>query len=328
MHLNSMVFIDANPNSPIKQEHKESLQKTAPECEILYFKSLDEMMDSRQSADAVFIWPPVTPRFVQWCYDAPDLKWIHLLISGVDSIMSTEAGKMDKLRISSTKGIHGPPMSDQALAYIFSFLRRIPSAVRSQIKREWDAGLMPKCAESFDKTVGLVGLGAIGQEIARKCKLLGMRVIAAKRNPIDCRWVDECLSIQNLDALLEQSDFVILILPLTAESRGMIGMEQLKRMKNSAYLINIARGGIVDQNALVDALRTGMIAGAALDVFKSEPLPPEDPLWDFDNVIITPHSAPGSKYYMDRAVEVVTENIRRYLNDEPILYEVDKTAGI
>ena len=328
MQLKTIAFIDANPNSPIKPEHKLMLQNTAPDSELLFFESIKEMMNTCRDLDALFMWPDITPEFVQWCSDAVSLKWIHMFISGVDAIMASDVGKMDKIRISSTKGIHGPPMSDQTLAYIFSFLRQIPAGVRSQMKQEWNSGLMKICDESFSKTVGLIGLGAIGQEIARKCKLLGMRVIAAKRNPIDCQWVDECMNISMLNTLLEQSDFVILILPLTDESRNMIGIEELKKMKRSAYLINIARGGIVDHDALIGALKSGQIAGAALDIFEKEPLPPENPLWGFDNVIITPHTSPHSPYYMDRAIKVIGENLGRYLKDDPLLFEVDKKAGV
>ena len=328
MHLKTLAFIDAHPSISITPEHKEIIQKAAPDSEILIYKSVDEMMNARKDADALFTFPPRTSGFAQWCENAPSLKWIHIMISGVDSVMSTEVGKMEKVRISSTKGIHGPSLSDTALAFIFSFLRQIPASVRSQMKNEWNAGIRAKCEESTDKTVGLIGLGAIGQEIARRCKLLGMRVIAAKRSPIDCQWVDECMSILKLDSLLEQSDFVILILPLTEESRNLIGMAQLKKMKKSAYLINLARGGILDHDALMEALRAGEIAGAALDTFEVEPLPAESPLWGFENIIISHHTSPSSPYYMDRAIGVASENIRRYLRDEPLLYEVDKKIGL
>lgn len=327
MRLNKIAFIDTNSNMPIKPEHKKLLAEAAPESELVFYKDVDELVSSCKNADAIFMWPSITPGFVQWCANAADLKWIHMFTSGVDAIMASDIGKMD-LRISSTKGIHGAPMSDQTLAYIFAFLRQFPRGIRAQAARKWDLELMSLCDESFNKTVGLVGLGAIGQEIARKCKLLGMRVIAAKRHPIDCEWVDECMNISRLDDLLEQSDFVILILPLTDESRHIIGAEQLKKMKKSAYLINIARGGVLDHDALVEALRANEIAGAALDIFEVEPLPPENPLWDFDNVIISHHTSPHSPYYMDRAVTVISENIRRLINDDPILYEVDKTAGV
>jgi phosphoglycerate dehydrogenase-like enzyme len=328
MNLNTIAFIDANPNSPITDGMKAKLKEATPSSKLIFVKNCNELMEITDDADAIFMWPDFAPDFMAWCRKASSLKWVHMFISGVDAVMASDIGKMEHIRISSTKGIHGAPMSDQTIAYIFSFLRQFPAGIRSQIKHEWNSDLMTKCDESFNKTVGIIGLGAIGTEIARKCKLLDMRVVAAKRNPIDCKWVDMCYSIAELDKLLRESDFVVLILPLTKESENMIGEAQFKIMKNSAYLINIARGGIVDHDALVRALESDEIAGAALDIFTKEPLPSENPLWDMTNVIISHHTSPHSPYYMQRAIDLIFENIKRFLADRPLLYEVDRNTGV
>jgi phosphoglycerate dehydrogenase-like enzyme len=154
-----------------------------------------------------------------------------------------------------------------------------------------------------------------------------MRVLGAKRQPIESEWLDACYPISELDELLKQSDFVVLCLPLTSESAKLIGRHEFSVMKKNACLINIARGGVVDQAALVEALSGGQIAGAGLDVFDPEPLPSDSPLWQLPNVIITPHTGAQSPQYMDRAIEVAAENIRRYLNDEPLQFEVIRTGG-
>jgi phosphoglycerate dehydrogenase-like enzyme len=182
------------------------------------------------------------------------------------------------------------------------------------------------CDESFNKTIGIIGLGSIGMDIAEKCKKLGMRVVGLKRNPVESEWIDQCYSNNGLEKLLNESDFVVIATPLTTDTIKMIGEKELKCMKKTAVLINIARGGIVDEEALQRALEEKVIAGAGLDVTDPEPLPQDSPLWDMPNVIITPHIAAHSPYYMDRA-EVIKRNMERFTKDQELLYEVDKNRG-
>jgi len=182
--------------------------------------------------------------------------------------------------------------------------------------------------ELCGKTLGIVGLGGIGSEVAKRAKAFGMRVIATRRRP-DRRseFADEVRGADELGWLLGESDFVAVCSALTHETRHLIGAEELKRMKATAYLINIGRGGLVDEGALVAALRGGEIAGAGLDVFEREPLPSESPLWEMPNVMITPHDAGSSPRSHERLMEVFLENLRRYVAGEPLLNVVDKRAG-
>jgi len=173
-------------------------------------------------------------------------------------------------------------------------------------------------------------LGAVGQEIARLCKAFGMRVIGIRRSDgaaSPCPDVDRVYPREQLPELLAESDFVVLALPLTKETQGMIGEKELRVMKPTAFLINVARGAIVDEEALVRALTEKWIAGAGLDVFTREPLPPESPLYAMDNVIFSPHISGDIPDYESRAVEVFCENLRRYLAGEPFLHEVDREKG-
>jgi len=178
--------------------------------------------------------------------------------------------------------------------------------------------------------VGIVGMGHIGEEVARLARAFGCRIVATRRSvtaPTSDQHADELLPPSGLPRLLETSDYVVLAVPLTPETRGMIGAAELGMMPPHAVLVNIARGGVVDEAALVDALREHRIAGAALDVFEREPLPAESPLWDLDNVIVSPHISGGTEIYNQRAVDIFADNLRRFLAGEPLHNVVDPARG-
>ena len=176
-----------------------------------------------------------------------------------------------------------------------------------QNKREWKRFL--EADELEGKTVGIVGVGEIGKVIARKCKLLGMEVLGSGPRPVQNEYLDRFYLTQDLPSMLAQTDFLILVCPLTASTRGMIGEKELQAMKSSAFLFNLARGPVVNHQALLKALKEGWIAGAGLDALDPEPLPPESELWDLPNVIISPHMSAISPYYMQRAAKVFAENL-------------------
>lgn len=323
MELKRIAVFSA-PNDPVEQRHRDIIRAAAPDAQLIFADSYDQFYAQTDDVDAMVMWPFIDDPLVRFCRNAPSLKWIHCFISGVDAFINSPLNDLP-ITITSTKEIHGPNISDHALAYIFSFLRQFPEALRAQLDRRWESrALCAACRESCDQTIGVVGVGAIGIEIARKCKLLGMRVIGAKRTPIKSEWLDECYTMSELDKLLEQSDFVILILPLTKDTENLMSTPQFAKMKNSAYLINLARGAIVDHEALIRALDDCQLAGAGLDIFTKEPLDQDSPLWLHPKILITHHTAPGTPHYMDRAVEVVADNIRRYLSDQPLLYVAER----
>lgn len=323
MELKKLAFLDMNPHSSISEENKKTLEAAAPGAEYHYFGSFEELYERLPDADAVFFWPHTMKQdFIEYCRSNNRLKWLHSYISGDDAIMDTELWNMKHIRISNTRGIHGPPMADHLIAMIFYFLRRLDIAVRAQANRRWVGRKLASAAdESIGKTVGFVGLGNIGLVMAEKCHKLGMRVLAAKRNPVDVEFVEKCYRITELHEMLGQCDFVVTILPLTDETRHIIGKAEFKAMKNTAVYLNLARGGVVDEAALIEALQSGEIAGAGLDVTTPEPLDKQSPLWDMPNVLITFHTAAQSPFYMDRACKVIAENIRRFIAGEPLLYE-------
>jgi len=262
---------------------------------------------------------------------APALRWLQLTSAGVDRLLDAPVVR-SRVTVTTASGIHAVPISEYVIGAMLAFAKGFPRAMRAQGERAW----RPYWPEELEqKVVGILGMGAIGARVALLCRALGMRVLAMRRS-VEHRMtgegtgdpsVDEMLPPSELAYLLSESDYVVAAVPLTAETRGMIGEEQLRAMKPGAVIINIARGAIIDEQALVRALRGGWIAGAALDVFQPEPLPAESDLWGLENVILTPHISGGTPRYMARAVELFCENLRQYLAGEPLRNVVDPARG-
>lgn len=325
MNINKVAILFQSTNKvpiEIEERHYATIRQTLPGVEIIRAYDEEELISKTDDADVLLTWGQYKP--VKFCTKAKSLKWIHAISAGVEGVTTPEISALEA-KISSTKGIHGIPMAEHTMAFILSFLRLFPLYGRQQQTRVW---LKHKeCEETTGKTVGIIGLGSIGKEVAKKAKLFGMRVVATKRIPVECEWVDQLYSENELEKLLAESDFVVVIVPLTPETVKLIGEKELRMMKQSAYLINIGRGPIVDEQALVKILEEGVIAGAGLDVVEVEPLPSESPLWNMSNVIITPHTSADSPLYMDRAIKVFCENLRRLIAGEELLYEVMKNKG-
>lgn len=324
MNIQKIAILNNQETHIVRDRHIEAIKKTLPGVEVILATNDKDLLAQTTDADILLTWHFM--KFEEFCVGAPSLKWVCTLGTGVDAYMNSKVRGLD-VRISSTKGIHGMPMGDQALAYIFAFLRALPFTLKNQFQRKWDRSATSLCDESVNKTVGIVGLGNIGLHLARKCKLLGMRVVATKNTPIESEWVDVCYPPSEIHTLLAESDFVVLVLPLTPETRKMMGEREFRVMKKTGVLINLARGAHVDNDALTKALWEGEIGGAALDIFEKEPLDQDSPLWDAPNIIITPHTSPFSPYYMDRAIAVFCDNLARYTQDQPILFEADKVRG-
>lgn len=258
---------------------------------------------------------------------APKLKWVQVMSAGVDRFLADEEFRSSGIMLTNVSGIHAVPIGEFVLGLMLMFAKGAPQCFEMKQQRRWQR-FNPTVLRS--KTVGIVGLGSIGREVARLCKAFGMRVLATRRSvprSRRARYVDLLVPPDQLRQLLAQSDFVVLALPLTPETKGLIGEEELRSMKPTAYFINIARGEVVDEGALVRALEEGWIAGAGLDVFATEPLPPDSRLWGLPNVIFSPHIAGGMEDYAQRATEVFCENLRRYLSGKRLLNLVDKRRG-
>ncbi|MBI3896439.1 MAG: D-2-hydroxyacid dehydrogenase [Acidobacteria bacterium] len=288
---------------------QEALSKALPKCEILVSWTLQPEQFAR----------------------CRKLKWIHSPAAGVTQLCLPEIVESDVL-LTNARTVHALPVAEHAIALLFALARRLKDCSAYQAERRWgqaeswQPGHVP--TELNGKTLGLVGLGAIGREIAVRAKALGMRVIAVKRSlPQGSEYAERVDSPEQLNRILAEADFVVLAAPETPETRHLIGAAQLQCLKPTACLINISRGSLVDTEALVKTLASGSIAGAALDVTAPEPLPPDHPLWALPNALITPHLGGASDRYWPRQLELLEENLRRYLAGEPLLNLVDKKRG-
>ncbi len=306
----------------------ERLRHDFPQLEITHLTRYEGIEEHLRDAEIAITWS-LRPEQLQ---QAKCLRWIHSPAAAVHQLMFPELVNSD-IVITNSREVHGPVVAEHVIAQIFALAKAIPAAVRFQQKHIWAQELMwrgrPRPRELAGATLGLVGLGSIGREVAQRASTLGMRVIAVREHPEKAKpvYVSEVLSPFQLDDLLTQSDYIALAAPLTSETRNLISAQRLSRMKPDACLINVSRGPLVDHIALADALRNHRIGGAALDVFPREPLEPDSPLWDIDDLLITPHTAALTEKLWERHYSLIRENLRRYLGQEPLLAAVDKTKG-
>jgi phosphoglycerate dehydrogenase-like enzyme len=240
---------------------------------------------------------------------ASKLKWVQALGTGLDGITDQPSLRPDVI-VTNVHGIHGRPVSEAALAGMLALARDIPRAVRAQGGRAWVRWPAKLIA---GKTAGILGVGAIAEQLAPKCKALGMTVVGISSGARPVEGFDRMHGRDDLLRVVPGLDFLVLLTPYSAETHHLIGASVFAAMKPTSYLINLARGGIVDEDALVAALRARRLAGAALDVFQQEPLPPDHPLWSFDNVIITTHQGGFCDVYVDLAMPTIEHNLRCYL---------------
>ena len=261
---------------------------------------------------------------------ADRLRWVHSGAAGVD--VFPELRESDVV-LTNSAGLHAEPMAEHALAMMLHFARGLDVAEAGRREERWAhpelAGRDSPVRELAGATVGVVGYGGIGSAVGRKAAALGARVVALRRDPAGepPAEVDRMWGPDGLDRLLESADHVVLTVPSTPATEGMIGLRELSRMGQDAVLINLARGDVVDEDALVEALEEGRIRGAGLDVFEEEPLPAGHPLWTIDRAVLTPHTGGISPRFWERETDLIVENIRRYRAGEPLLNVVDKARG-
>jgi phosphoglycerate dehydrogenase-like enzyme len=256
---------------------------------------------------------------------APKLKWVQLMSAGADGVARTEIWQSD-ITITGVSGIHATPISEYVLGMMLQFSKKFPQYLRMKEKHQYQR-ITPQLLRG--QTAGIIALGHIGREVARLAKAFGMRVLAVDeiRGTRPARNVDEMLPINQLKRLFTESDFVVSCVPLTPKTSKLIGEKELRAMKPTAYLINISRGGIVDEDALIRALDEKWIAGAGLDVTAIEPLPPTSRLWDFDNVVLTPHVSGAQEDYLVLGTELFCENIKRYLKGKKMKNIIIRERG-
>jgi phosphoglycerate dehydrogenase-like enzyme len=271
---------------------------------------------------------------------APRLRWIQFHWAGLDHALEEPILQREGMSITSMSGASAPQMAEHAVMMMLALGHHLPDVFAHQKRAEWPSGRWElfNPLELRGSTVGIIGYGSIGRQIARLLQIFGTTVLATKRDirhPEDTGYTLEGLGDpggdlvnrlyppQALASLLKECDYVVVTLPRTSATRGYLGAKELVALKPGAYLVDISRGDIVDHNALIPLLREKKIAGAALDVFPLEPLPADSPLWKLPNVIITPHIAGFSPHYDERAAELFTQNLRRYLEKLPLYNHLD-----
>jgi len=306
----------------------EKLKADFPQLVVLQRTSYEGIEEHLREAEIIFTFSlrPEQFRFAQ------KLRWIHAPTAAVHQLLFPELVSSDVI-LSNAREVHGPVVAEHVIALIFALAKKIPQVARLQQRRTWGQDAIwndgPRPREVAGATLGLIGLGSIGCTVARMAAALGMRVIAVrehgeKKKPEGVASVYPPAQIKDL---LAQSDYVVVAAPLTEATRGLINADRLAAMRPDAYLINVGRGPQVDEAALADALRNRRIAGAALDVFEKEPLPSESPLWELENLLITPHTAGLTEKLWQRHYALFSENLRRYLAHKPLLSVVDKLKG-
>jgi phosphoglycerate dehydrogenase-like enzyme len=271
---------------------------------------------------------------------APNLRWAQLHWAGVDHLREQPIWQSDVL-LTSASGIHAPNIGQYALAQMLAWAQRTPRWFHYQQRAEWPQDRWQKFLpdELRGRTLGILGYGSIGRETARLAKGFGMTVLATKSNAKTLshngyavpgtgdpngEMADRIYPPEAVRSMLAECDYLIVTLPLTSRTHHLINESLLKEMKPTAFLINVGRGAIINEPDLIKALKKGWIAGAGLDVFEREPLPADSPLWSMENVIISPHVSGFTPHYDDRAVDLFADNIRRYLNGEPLLNLVNR----
>jgi len=301
----------------LKDDEINRLKEVAPDLEVVVAPSVDQELKEIADTD-IFLGRIPQSVFVA----AKQLKWIQVIGAGVETQIFPELIQSDVI-LTNTSGAFNQVMADHAFALILAISRGIAIFEKNRKQKSWTR--IGTLHQLSGKTLGIIGLGNIGLEIAKRGKAFGMKVIACDIREMESPpFVDQLWGLQDLDRVLRQSDYLVLIPPLTSKTRGMIGTVELCKMKSTAYLINIGRGPLVDEVALIDALKDGVIAGAGLDVFVNEPLPPNSELWEMENVVMTPHVGGLSPESRTFSFEIFLENLKSFVAGEPMRNVVDK----
>ena len=295
---------------PVRSQYRDRLRRRFPEITIELVDHHSKTGPYIAAADALVTFAPMlSPQVLE---SAKRLKWIQALGTGVDNLIDQAALRKDVV-VTNVRGIHGAPVSEAALAAMLALARGLPRAIRAQDERQWrrfPAQLL------HDKTVGIFGIGQIAEALAPKCKTFGMRVVGVTSAPRNIAGFDRMHRREELAQAVGDFDFLVLLTPLTAATRNSVDAKIFAAMKPTSFLINLARGGVVDEPALIEALNDKRIAGAALDVFSQEPLPVDHPFWSMPNVIITTHQGGFCDVYIDYALPTVETNMEHFLKGD------------
>jgi len=310
--LNVLFILRFPPR--VQAQYLEGIRAAVPDANLIMTGSPDEAEPHLAEADVIVTFGPMLGKKSTELFErATSLKFVQSLGTGVDNIVDVPTLGPDVV-VSKLHGIHGAPVSEAAIISMLSLARDFPQYVKQQETATWTRPRPPTLLDG--RTAGVFGIGSIAEALAPRLKALGMRVIGITSAVRDVPHFDRVVSRDAMLDVLADLDHFIILTPLTDETRNAVGEAEFRAMKRSAFLTNLARGGVVDEDALIGALESGEIAGAALDVFATEPLPADHPFWRMDNVIVTPHVGGFNTDYPKAALPVLTENLRRFIAGE------------
>ncbi|MCJ8014390.1 D-2-hydroxyacid dehydrogenase [Paenibacillus sp. KQZ6P-2] len=294
-------------------EQIHQIEEAAPGFKVIIKKKNELGPEQVKNAEIIVGWSKTIAEYV--LQEDSNVKWVQTWSAGVDTL-PLERLRDKGILLTNSSGVHAIPISESILAMMLSFSRQMHVAVRQQLKKKWQPNLtapgLQTLGEINGKTLVIVGVGEIGRETARLAKAFGMRVIGVRRSDKPEPHVDQMYTMESLHEALGQGDYIVNVLPLTEETHHMFNAAAWNAAKKGACFINAGRGPTVDTSSLLEALNSGHISGAGLDVFEEEPLPAEHPLWEMEQVIITPHVAGSTDRYTERVVDIFTENVRAY----------------
>jgi phosphoglycerate dehydrogenase-like enzyme len=321
MSLHTFAFIH-----PLAAERLQAFRDALPDVEFLLPDDSGLPAGLERAEAAAISWdsPPIDTILAA----APRLRWLHQRGAGIDRIATPRLVASDVV-VTNGSGNHAPNIAEHVLALMLAFARGLPGLIRAQQQRRWQSPAAHDVFELSGQTLALVGVGAIGSAIAQRASALGMEVVGVRRSAAGTAsaGIARVVGIDALDSVLAVADHVAVSLPLTAATRGLFSTERLAAMKRGAYLYNVGRGATVDPAALLDALRSGRLAGAGLDVTEPEPLPAESALWAEPGVIVTAHSSGLTPRSFERYQRLLLDNLLRFARGEPLLNLVDKRLG-
>lgn len=326
--MNILIIQNTNPiftpTMGVTEKHLEQIKKVLPTATIQIVKDTDNFGKDIETADIV-----ITPNIqLIPLPSAKNLKLIQVTSAGVNGLPK-ELVENDML-ISNASGVHPIPIAEHVIAFMLMFSHQLHALHKTQLeKKTWDYSYNKyPIQELYGKTIGITGLGRIGTKIAQLAKGFEMTVLAMVRDVNKkYQYVDELFIEKNVAKLLQRADFVVNAMPLTDETKYFFDMEKFKQMKKSAYFINIGRGPVANEKDLIEALKKDVITGAGLDVFEKEPLANDSPLWNMENVLITPHSSGQTPEYMNRVIDIFCKNLKAYVEKTPMPNLVDKRKG-
>ena len=304
---------------PFANAARPLLEKHFPGREVVCWSEPHELAAGVGEATYLFALHPPRGHWAK----AQRLRLIQAFGAGVDYLLPA-VGLPERVVIANQRGMSADSMAEYGLTLVLALLKQLPFFVDAQRRHSWERRLPERAA---GRTLGILGLGAIGIALAERAHALGMRVIGTQREPKAHPAVARVEPQSGTARVLAESDVVVILVPLTDATRGLLGANEFALMKPSAYLVNLARGGIVDEAALQGALTGGQLAGAAFDVFEAEPLPASSPLWDAPNFWITPHVAGGFPDLLDVSIGLFAENVARLERGEPVASAVDRARG-